>query len=73
MRWLLTTRHGIEPAELQRELEPLGVRVELTAPIPLGDEQVVEAEGPDDLPARLEGRTSLVRHVHPDSGIEPYG
>ena len=72
MRWLLTTHHGVEPAELQRELAPLEVQVDQTGPIPLGDEQVIEAEGPDDLPARLEGRTSLVLHVHPDSAVEPY-
>jgi hypothetical protein len=73
MRWLLTTKLGIERADIQRELAPLEVLVNDAAATPMGDEQVFEAEGPRDLPARLEGRRTSVLEVHPDSPVEPYG
>lgn len=73
MRWLLTTKLGIERADIQRELEPLEVLVDDAAPIPMDDEQVFEADGPQDLPSRLEDRRTSVLKVHPDSPVEPYG
>lgn len=73
MRWLLTTKRGIERADIQRELAPLEVLVNDAAPTPIDDEQVFEAEGPRDLPSRLEGRPTSVLKVYPDSPVEPYG
>jgi hypothetical protein len=73
MRWLLTTKVGIERADIQRELAPLEVLVDDEAPTPLDDGQVFEAEGPQDLPVRLEGRRTSVLEVYPDSTVEPYG
>jgi hypothetical protein len=73
MRWLLTTRLGVERADIQRELAPLEVSVNEEAATPIGDEQVFEAEGPRDLPARLGDRRTSVLAVHPDSQVEPYG
>lgn len=73
MRWLLTTKIGIERADIQRELAPLEVLVDEAAPTPLDDGQVFEAEGPRDLPVRLEGRRTSVLEVYPDSTVEPYG
>lgn len=72
MRWLLTTKPGIERADLQRELAPLQVQIDDAAPTPVEDEQVFEAQGPPDLPARLSSHSTSVLRIHPDSQVEPY-
>jgi hypothetical protein len=73
MRWLLTTRTGVTREDLQRELEPLRVVIDDVAPTPVSDEQVFEADGPGDLPSRLEGRSTSVLKAYPDSAVGPYG
>lgn len=72
MRWLLTTRTDVDSVDLERELAPIGVSVIDVPPTPLGDELVFQAEGPRDLPARLEGKTTRVLGAYPDSEAEPY-
>jgi hypothetical protein len=72
MRWLRTVVPGVDRCCLQGELGPLEVVVTDRAPTTLGDEQVFEADGPDDLPARLAGHDGSVIAVHPDSDVGPY-
>jgi hypothetical protein len=72
MRWLLTVVSGVDRISLQGELGPLDVVVADLPPTPLGAEQVFEADGPGDLPARLVGHACSVIAVHPDSDVEPY-
>lgn len=73
MRWLLTTPAEIDPEQVRREVEAAGGKLETREPIPLdpGD-QVLYAEGPDDLDARLQG-SQLPIKVNPESEPEPYG
>jgi hypothetical protein len=72
MRWLLTVVPGVDRFSLQRELGPLDVIVADLPPTALGAEQVFEADGPGDLPARLVSHECSVIAVHPDSDVEPY-
>jgi hypothetical protein len=72
MRWLLTVAPGVDRFSLQRELGPLEVVVAELPPTAVGSEQVFEADGPGDLPARLAGHDGSVIAVHPDSDVEPY-
>jgi hypothetical protein len=72
MRWLLTVVPGVDRFSLQGELAPLDVVVADLAPTALGDEQVFQADGPGDLPARLADYDCSVIAVHPDSDVEPY-
>lgn len=73
MRWLLTVVGGVDRTALQRELGALAVVVADLPPTALGAEQVFEADGPGDLPARLVDHDCSVIAVHPDSDVEPYG
>ena len=71
-RWLITTTQS-DLAELRRTVATHGGEVADDPPIPLGaDQQVVEAEGPDDLPALL-GSDPTVLKVSPDTPKHPYG
>jgi len=72
-RWLITTPAEGDLDELRRAVAAQGGTVADDPPIPLGDgEQVVEADGPDDLPVRLRGHPA-VKKVSPDSPKHPYG
>lgn len=69
MRWLITTGMQDDLSELGRRISDLGGQV-TADPVPMSpDEQIVFAEGPDDLPERLRD-TANVRAVHPDSDVE---
>ena len=70
MRWLITTAVEDDLTDLRRRVADVGGAVVDQIPIPLDSgEQVVSAEGPDDLPDRLRG-LSAVRSMHPDSDLE---
>ena len=72
-RWLITTSSKGDLAELRRAIAAQGGTADSGPPTPLGDdEQVIEADGPDDLPARL-GDHPAVRKVSPDTPKHPYG
>jgi hypothetical protein len=71
-RWLITTSKDSDLAALCHAIEQHGGTVGEEAPIPLDlGEQVVEAEGPDDLPERLREHPA-VRKISPDSPKYPY-
>jgi hypothetical protein len=74
MRWLLTIGKDVDVQELRTELERLGSTVDPAPSVPLdADEQVVRAEGPDDLPARLTRAGLGAVKAYPDSELELYG
>jgi len=70
-RWLITMSRDHQDLELLRNaVEAGGGAVSDSLPIPLDrDEQVVEVEGPDDLPEKLK-RHPAVRKMSPDSEVE---
>jgi hypothetical protein len=71
-RWLITTSRAGDLEELRRAIAAHGGTVGDEPTVPLGtDEQVVEAEGPDDLPDRL-GEHPAVLKISPDSPKHPY-
>ena len=71
--WLITTSKEIDLAELRQAITAQGGTVGDDLPMSLGDEeQVVEADGPDDLPARLQEHPAVLK-VSPDSPKHPYG
>jgi hypothetical protein len=71
-RWLITTPKETDLRELRGAITAQGGIVGDESPIPLGPvEQVVEAEGPDDLPARLQEHPAVLK-VSPDSPKHPY-
>jgi hypothetical protein len=73
MKWLLTIRAGADLEQVRRELARDGITVDVDSCIPLGeDEQVVEAEGPAELPAGLERADLGVLKVSPSSELELY-
>jgi hypothetical protein len=72
-RWLITTAKDSDVQELRRAIAAQGGTVGDDPPTPLGSgEQVVEAEGPEDLPSRLRGHSAVLK-VSPDSPKHPYG
>jgi hypothetical protein len=73
VKWLLTISNSTDTAELDRTLKQCGAKLQRgQRPIPLEpDEQVVHAEGPDDLPERLKAVQSI-RGIHPASDMELY-
>jgi hypothetical protein len=72
-RWLITTPVATDLDEVRREIVAQGGTVADDPPIPLdAGEQVVEAEGPDDLAARLRGHPAITS-VSPDTPKHPYG
>jgi hypothetical protein len=73
MRWLLTVGKDVDLDELRSALAQLGSTVDPASGVPLDDdEQVVGAEGPNDLPSRL-AQAGLSRvKAYPDSDLELY-
>ncbi len=73
MKWLLTLRDDVDLEELGRALAPHGITVDVGSCIPLGEgEQVVEAEGPEELGATLERAGVSVVKMSPSSELELY-
>lgn len=72
VRWLVTTGADADLDELRTTLEGLGCEVSGDAPTPLGDEQVIQVVGPEDLPARVPTDSTPVKGVYPDSQMELY-
>ena len=71
-RWLVTVQGDPDGTVLRRVLESLGVGdLDDLDPIPSDGDQVVEVEGPDDLPARA-ADVPEVRAVHPSSEMTLY-
>ena len=74
MRWLLTVPADLDLAELSRALGPYGVTVDVVSRIPLGGgEQVVQAEGPEELRAHLEQENHGILKASPSSDLELFG
>ena len=72
MKWLLTTPADADLESLRQEVEAAGAKIEDRDPVPLEEkEQVLYAEGPDDLHERL-SNTSVPVKVHPDSPMEMF-
>ena len=74
MKWLLTVPAKVDLEELGRRLEAHGVTVDLGSCIPLHDgEQVVEAEGPEEIGAVLERVGADAVKASPSSDLELFG
>ena len=74
MKWLLTVPANLDLEELSRRLAAHGVIVDVRSCIPLDDgEQVVEAEGPEEIGATLERAGADVVKASPSSDLELYG
>jgi hypothetical protein len=72
VKWLLTTRADADLDSLRQEVEAAGAKLEDRDPVPLDqEEQVLYAEGPDDLHERL-AKTNVPVRVHPSSPMELY-
>jgi hypothetical protein len=73
MRWQLTVGKDVDVGELGSELARLGSTIDPESCVPLEhDEQVIRAEGPEDLPARLERAGLAAVKAYPDSDLELY-
>jgi hypothetical protein len=73
MKWLLTVPAGTDLGELRQALAAHGVILDSAPPIPLdAGEHVVEAEGPRDLPALLDGLGLQAIKASPSSELELY-
>lgn len=73
MKWLLTVRNDVDLEELRLELGRLGSTVDAEPLAPLeDDEQVLRAEGPEDLPSRLVRAGMKGVKAYPDSELELY-
>ena len=73
MKWLLTLPTGVDLAELSSVLAAHGVAVDVESCIPLAEgEQVVEADGPVQLPAVLERTGHGNVKASPNSDLELY-
>ena len=72
MKWLLTTPADVDLEKVRREVEGAGGKLEGRKPIPLSDnEQVLYAEGPEDLHRSL-AETPTPMRVSPSSEMELY-
>jgi len=73
MKWLVTTPKGIDVGRLIERLSAFGCTADPDlAPIPLDDnEQVIEVDGPKDLPARASGESQILK-VSPNSEMTLY-
>lgn len=72
MKWLLTTPDDLDVEAVRREVDAVGGKLEPRQAIPLsGGQQVLYAEGPEDLPQRLEA-TGLPIEVSPSSELKLY-
>lgn len=73
MKWLLTVSVDVDLVELSRDLARHGITVDVDSCIPLdAGEQVVEAEGPAELPRELEQERLGVLKASPSSDLELY-
>lgn len=72
MRWLVTAAADADVEELRTRLEGLGCQVSDDSPTPLGDEQVMQVLGPEDLPAKALAESAAIKGVYPDSEMELY-
>jgi hypothetical protein len=73
MRWLITTTSREDIGELRRRIAQRGGETNEDPPVPIGtDEQVLQADGPPDLPELL-ADDPAVRGVHPDSDYGTFG
>lgn len=73
MKWLITTKRTIDLKSLLRDLDDLGCDSQACGdPIPLDSgEQVIEIEGPDDVPERAKSKPSILA-IHPSSEMEHF-
>jgi hypothetical protein len=73
MKWLVTVDTQARLQEVYRFLAELGCTVDPShEPVPLDqNEQVIQAEGPKDLPARAQGHPAI-RRVYPSSEMTLY-
>jgi hypothetical protein len=70
MKWLLTTPAHVDLDTVRREVESVGGKLESDDPVPLGeDEQVLYADGPDDLPERLTATPTPIK-ANPSSEMD---
>jgi hypothetical protein len=73
MRWLLTVGNDVDLEELRAALERLGSTIDAEPLAPLDkNEQVLRAEGPEDLPSRLAQAGMKDVKAYPDSELELY-
>ncbi|HYJ22423.1 MAG TPA: hypothetical protein VEW07_10410 [Solirubrobacterales bacterium] len=72
MKWLLTTPADVDLDGVRAEVEAAGGKLEAQKAVPLGEnEQVLYAEGPEDLEARLKAAPIPIQ-VSPNSELELY-
>ena len=73
MKWLITTPAGIDVQELLARLVAFGCTTDQGGtPIPLDQgEQVIEVEGPRDLPERAAGEPGILK-LSPNSELTLY-
>ena len=72
MKWLLTTPADVDMESLRQEVEAAGAKLEARDPVPLDQqEQVVYAEGPEDLREKLE-KSSVPVRANRSSKLELY-
>ena len=73
MRWLISVPSGTDLAALREVMRLASGTLRDVEPVPQGAEDVVVfAEGPPDLPRRLDPGDVDVRGIYPDSDPEPY-
>jgi hypothetical protein len=73
VRWLITVPAGTDPEAVGAVVRSAAGTLRDVDPVPLGEEVVLFAEGPVDLPQRLEAgdRAGLPLRLNPDSEPEP--
>jgi len=72
MDWLVTFKGDVAPGAMRAILERVGVtHLDDIDPIPCDGDQVVEVEGPRDLPDRA-AAVPEIRAVHPSSEMSLY-
>jgi hypothetical protein len=72
-RWLITVSSDRDLEDLRTAVAAVGGTMADDPPIPLGaGEQVVEADGPDDLRDRLSAHPGVMK-VSPDTPKHPFG
>lgn len=73
MHWLITVPAGTDIDALDQVLRSADGALRDLNPVPMGPDQVVVfAEGPSNLPRRIDPATVPVLEIHPDSEPEPY-
>ena len=72
MKWLLTVSRDVSLDTVRREVESVGAKLEEGAPVPLEPgEQVLYADGPDDLHQRLASTPTPIK-ASPNSELGLY-